>query len=123
MKLYTELVICKTCPHRCEMKDLRKDGWDSKYENRFVCYEGDEEKEIKLHDTLEAPDWCPLQDWDEKHGDKVISMVTHIDSLDEIINRLQMADGEGVSEEGQPLISLREALRIVDAIKEETKRI
>jgi pyruvate formate-lyase activating enzyme-like uncharacterized protein len=43
-----------------------------------------------------------------------------VDAFDEIINRLQMADGEGVSDTGQPLIRLGQAIKIVDGIKEES---
>lgn len=45
-----------------------------------------------------------------------------LDAFDEINNRLQMADGEGESETGQPLIRLTQAMKIVDDIKTELRQ-
>ena len=44
-----------------------------------------------------------------------------LDAFDEIIDRLPMADGEGISDEGQPLIRLGEAMKIVDDVKAELR--
>jgi hypothetical protein len=65
MKVYTEIVVCKTCPNRAEMKDLYKPSWEPRFQDRYFCLAKDEEREIKLHDSLDAPDWCPLPDWVE----------------------------------------------------------
>lgn len=62
-------------------------------------------------------------------ADTVMAMTTHptsaeqvLDAFDEIINRLQMADGEGYSDTRQPLIRLSQAMKIVDDIKTELRQ-
>lgn len=62
LKLYTEEVTCWICPNRCPMKDWYKDGWDDKYTDRFLCTNENPVKEIILHKSLDAPDWCKLPD-------------------------------------------------------------
>jgi hypothetical protein len=34
---------------------------DSEFANRWVCTETDDNREIKLHPSLDFPDWCPLK--------------------------------------------------------------
>lgn len=67
-------------------------------------------------DIGDFPESCQLED---AH----MTSSRFADLLDEIINRLEMADGEGESETGQPLIRLSQALKIVDDIKKETPGI
>jgi hypothetical protein len=60
MRIYSEEVVCRTCPNRAEMKDIYKPAWLEEYEGRYLCCAGEELKEIKLHESLDEPDWCPL---------------------------------------------------------------
>lgn len=77
MKVYTEIVVCKGCPNRVEMHTIYKPygmsvlplGKESSdFMGRYLCREADY-REIKLHESLDAPDWCPLPDWN-KNNDK-----------------------------------------------------
>jgi hypothetical protein len=70
MKLYTDEVTCLICPHRCAMKYLYKDEWNEEYEDRFVCTNETPAKEIKLHESIDAPDWCKLPDVTECENDQ-----------------------------------------------------
>jgi len=62
MKLYTDEVICLTCPHRQPLGQFYKQPWNPEYENRFLCLNESRPKEILLHPSLDVPDWCKLQD-------------------------------------------------------------
>ena len=62
MKVYTENVYCINCPHRYPMGQWKKRAWDPEFYNRFLCLNEKDPKEIILHPSLDAPDWCKLPD-------------------------------------------------------------
>ena len=62
---------CAECQGRLPMRHLYKPygmmshhnivDVDSEFANRWVCTETDDNREIKLHPSLDFPDWCPLK--------------------------------------------------------------
>ena len=68
MKLYTEIVSCKSCPNRCKMSEFIG-LFNEAFRDRYLCINESPVKEILLHESLDAPDWCKLPDVpDEKNG-------------------------------------------------------
>jgi hypothetical protein len=61
MKLYTAEVTCKICPHRVPLGQFYK-KYDEEYYDRFLCLNESRPREILLHPSLDAPDWCKLED-------------------------------------------------------------
>ena len=62
---------CAECQGRLSMRHLYKPygmmsyhnivDADSEFANRWVCTETEDNREIKLHPSLDFPDWCPLK--------------------------------------------------------------
>ena len=62
---------CAECQGRLPMRHLYKPygmmshhnivDVDSEFANRWVCTETEDNREIKLHPSLDFPDWCPLK--------------------------------------------------------------